>query len=296
MENHSLLLIDGFNILSRCYFATSYGRDEDQLAKNSQGLYINALRVKFNKIFALIEDLRATHVAIVWDVKRDEVIRRDMFEDYKATRGELPDPLIQQFETSKIILDKIGISQISVDRYEADDVIGALATKWSREHQKQCYIYSNDRDLLQLLDPNISQVIAIKSKGDTIYRLQDFHNEYEISPNQWVDVKALLGDKSDNIPGVTGVGEKAALPLVKMYEGIDKLYEQIDGLDKSFNRYKKKLIAGKEMAFLSKKLAEIIVDIPQINEFDISELLLQLEEEMIHEEFEKYGLKAKVKR
>ncbi|WP_096200648.1 5'-3' exonuclease [Bacillus sp. FJAT-45350] len=293
MDKKKLLLIDGFNLLSRGYFATSYGRDEDQLSKNSDGLYTNGLSVFFQKLFNLISEHEISHLAVAWDVKREESIRRLEHDFYKETRSELPPPLIQQYETCTKILDAIGIKQLVTPPYEADDAIGTLACKWSKEIDESCYIYSNDKDLLQLLDKNVSQIIAGK-KGEVTYSVDHFQTEYEITPEQWVDVKALLGDKSDNIPGCPGVGEKSALPLIQQYTSIENLYEGIEDLDPKFNRYKKKLIAGKETSFLSKKLSKIICDIPELGCFEFNDLQFDLDKDKAKEVLEGIELKIKL--
>lgn len=292
MQQQTLLLIDGFNLLSRGHFATSYGREDHQL-KNSQGIYTNALRVFFQKLVNLIAEYDVSHLAIAWDVKREELKRRMMFPDYKATRSELPSPLLEQYETCKTILDNIGIQQISIPAFEADDVIGSLSTKWNTHANGNCYIYSNDRDLFQLLNDNVSQIIASK-KGEFVYSLTDFEAEYGITSRQWVDVKALLGDTSDNIPGCPGVGEKSALPLIQQYGSIESIYEQIEELDKKFNRYKKKLIEGKDYTFISKQLSEIICDLEELEDILFEELELSLNHDQLTEQFMELELKIKL--
>ncbi|OLN23193.1 flap endonuclease [Domibacillus antri] len=292
MDNQTLLLIDGFNLLSRGYFATSYGKEPEQLTKSSKGVYTNALRIFFQKTFHLISQYKMTHLAVVWDVKKDETTRRLKHDFYKATRSDLPDPLIQQFETCKEVLEGIGIQQISVPAYEADDVIGTLAKKWCKNQYGHCYIYSNDKDLFQLLSSNISQIIGGK-KGDSVYSLQHFQDDYCITPEQWIDVKALLGDKSDNIPGCPGIGEKSALPLIQLYGSIEHIYEQMDVLDPRFNRYKNKLIEGKNLAFISKELSAIICQMDELNAFLFDDLQVKILKERVMAEFNELELKMK---
>ncbi|WP_017727621.1 5'-3' exonuclease [Halalkalibacterium ligniniphilum] len=292
MKQPTLLLIDGFNLLSRGYFATAYGKDESQLSRNEDGLYTNALRVFFQKLFQLLPAYDVTHAAIAWDVKREDTIRRQEFEFYKATRGDLPEALIQQYETSTVILDKLGIHQLIVPPYEADDAIGALSRKWGASTGRPCFIYSNDRDLLQLLDKQTTQIIAGK-KGDHVYDLVQFQEEYGITPSQWVDVKALLGDKSDNIPGCPGVGEKSALPLIQQYGTVEALYEEFETLDAKFNRYRKKLLEGKETTFISKKLAQIIFDIPEIAQLELNDLQLPFSQDEAIDLLSQFGLRIK---
>ncbi|RNA69297.1 5'-3' exonuclease [Alteribacter keqinensis] len=279
MPQKTLLLIDGFNLLSRGYFATSYGRSEEQL-KNSQGVYTNALRVFFQKLFNLIEEHGITHTAVAWDVKRDETTRSQAHEFYKSQRTDLPEPLIEQYETLTHMLEGMGIAQLTVPAYEADDVIGTLAVKWAEEEEGHCFIYSNDRDLFQLLGPTVSQIINRK-KEEIVYTHALFEEEFGIQSSQWVDVKALLGDRSDNIPGCPGIGEKSALPLIQEYGSIDAVYEKIEELDKKYNRYKKKLAAGKETTYVSKELSQIICEIEALEDFLFDELELSLSKEKI---------------
>ncbi|TLS37497.1 5'-3' exonuclease [Pseudalkalibacillus caeni] len=293
-DDESLVLIDGFNLLSRCYFATAYGKTEDKISRTAEGIYNNALRVKVQKLLNLMKAFRATHFAVVWDVKRNETKRKEIYDDYKGTRGELPLPLIQQYQTATEIFQLTGIPQMTVEGYEADDVIGALSKRWSEEKNKPCIIYSNDRDLFQLLDENVSQVIAKKKQGDILYTVDHFREEFQIEPFQWIDVKALLGDKSDNIPGVPGVGEKAALPLIQDYHSINNLYDGLDELDQKFKRYKNKLAEGKEFAYLSKKLVEIERDIQEVNELDFKQISLALNRQVFIKEMDRLEITIKV--
>jgi 5'-3' exonuclease len=292
MKKEKLLLIDGFNLLSRCYFATAYGRSEEQLQSHN-GLYTNAIRVTIQKLKNLWSVYEPTHFAIAWDVKREETIRKQRYAEYKATRGELPFPLIQQFETLQTLFNQLSVPQLTIPQYEADDIIGALSLKWKNERSEPCFIYSNDRDLLQLLDEHTSQIISIKKQGDVLYTLSDFTNDYQITPAQWIDVKALLGDKSDNIPGVSGVGEKAALPLVQMYGRIEEIYANLESLDPTFKRYTKKLAAGEESASFSKELVTIYRDIPAVDELTWDLLRFSIDKEMLQKALEPLDIRLK---
>lgn len=273
---NKLLIIDGFNLLSRGYFATAYNRSIEQLTQTRTGTYTNALRVFFQKTFNIIEAENITHIAVAWDVKREETDRRKKYDFYKASRNELPEPLIQQYETLSNALSNMGISQFTIPPYEADDVIGSLAHTWSVKTEDDCLIYSNDKDLLQLLNAKTSQMIAQKN-GEIVYTVNDFRTDYEIDPSQWIDVKALLGDSSDNISGVPGVGAKSALPLIKEYDSIENLYGRLPDIDPRFNRYIKKLIVGEELAKVSKELVTIECNIPYFSTCDLSDLKLSLD-------------------
>ncbi|MDQ0206161.1 5'-3' exonuclease [Alkalicoccobacillus murimartini] len=279
-QERSLLLIDGFNLLSRGYFATAYGKDEADLPKTEDGLYTNGLRVFWQKLFQLVTKHQITHLAIAWDVKREESIRRLEFPDYKATRGELPEPLIQQYQTCLTLIEELGIKELTTPPYEADDAIGAIAGIWEQEESGPCYIYSNDKDLLQLLSPQTSQIIASK-KGEETYTLEHFRSEYGIEPSQWPDVKALLGDKSDNIPGCAGIGPKTGLPLIQHYGTIEGIYENIDALEPEFTRCLKKLHAGKEATHVSKQLATIICEIESLKGTQFTEYELRIDADTV---------------
>lgn len=294
MEKEKLLLVDGFNLLSRGYFATAYNKSEEELTKTSDGIYTNALRVFFQKLFNLIDQHGISHLAIAWDVKREETSRRVKYDFYKASRNALPEPLIEQYETLTRVLDTIGITQLVVPPYEADDVIGTLSTKWSNDTDNHCLIYSNDKDLLQLLDKQTTQIIAQK-RQETLYTIDHFQTEYGIDSSQWIDVKALLGDASDNIPGCPGVGAKSALPLIQQYLNVEQLFEQLDGLDPKFNRYKKKLAEGKDSVFISKELATIERDITLFDTFDFNELKLKVEHHLVEEAMKGLELRIKYK-
>ncbi|MFK3959150.1 5'-3' exonuclease [Guptibacillus hwajinpoensis] len=289
-----LVLIDGFNLLSRGYFATAYGKSEDQLSQSPEGLFTNALRVKLQKIISLVKEYEPTHFVVTWDVKRNEVKRKALYEEYKGTREDLPGPLIQQYETAVNLFKATGIPQMSVEGFEADDVMGTLSDRWTKEGLGDCYIYSNDRDLLQLLNPCVSQIIAIRKEGDRVYTEEHFKTEYGITPDQWIDVKALLGDKSDNIPGVAGVGDKAALPLIQQYGSVQGVYENISELDSKFNRYRKKLIDGEELAKLSLELVTIERAIPELDDYSFANCTLDMDLDRFKDELDHLGLRIRM--
>lgn len=289
MSKRTLLLIDGFNLLSRAYFATSYNRADEQL-KNSRGIYTNALRVFFQKLFQLIRQHEVTHLSILWDVTREETARRQQYPDYKATRSALPDPLLHQYESCRDIAAAGGIHQLALPPYEADDLMGALAKRWDGN---PCYIYSNDRDLLQLLSASTSQIIAGKG-GERVYTIEQFRADYGIEPAQWVDVKALLGDPSDNIPGCPGIGEKSALPLIRHYGSLERLYENVDQLESPFKRHGKKLLQGKASTFVSQTLSRIEINIPELEHLSLDELKLDIAFDKMRELFDQYELNINI--
>lgn len=281
-----IVLIDGFNLLSRAYFATAYGKEEDQLAKNDQGRYINALRVFFAKLNQLEKTLDATHMSVAWDGKRADTKRNQDYSFYKAQRKDLPRPLIDQYELAAEMLPQLGIHQLQVPGYEADDIIGSFAYQ---EKQGHTYIYSNDRDLFQLLSQNTDQLF-MKKKQEVHYKVDDFYRDYEITPDQWIDVKALLGDPGDNIPGCPGVGEKSALPLIKQYGTVEALYDKIEELDPLYKRYYKKLCAGRESVVMSKELVTIEKNLEAVKQIPEEETLLPGDDERKESVLFEHGL------
>ncbi|GAF13835.1 DNA polymerase I [Bacillus sp. JCM 19046] len=289
MQNERLLLIDGFNLLSRGYFATSFNRPIETLERSEDGITVNGLRVFMQKLFKLIQTHGITHCVVTWDVPRDESIRRLDYPEYKQTRGELPDPLIEQYVLLKQVLEKMSISQLTLAPYEADDLIGALSLQWEQQTAGSCLIYSNDQDLYQLLSERTHQIIN-KKKQEFIYDAQAFQLEHGIQPDQWIDVKALLGDPGDNIPGCPGVGQKTALPLIQTYGSIENLHETLADLDPQFKRVKSKLDNGKDVTYLSKKLASIIRDIPDLP--SLSSFALSLHRETIEEELTRLKIRV----
>lgn len=283
---NNIVLIDGFNLLSRAYFATAYGKEEEQLAKNDQGRYINALRVFFAKLNQLENSLEATHMSVAWDGKRADTKRNQDYNFYKAQRKDLPGPLIKQYELANEMLDQLGIHQLQVHGYEADDIIGTFT---NTAHAENIYIYSNDRDMFQLLSENTEQIF-MKKKQEIQYTLSDFEREFEIVPRQWIDVKALLGDPSDNIPGCPGVGEKSALPLIKQYGSVEGLYEKLEELDPLFKRYLKKLEAGKDSVLISKELVTIERNIEEVKRIKDYETALPKDDNLRMEILKEHGL------
>ncbi|WP_458412752.1 5'-3' exonuclease [Schinkia sp. CFF1] len=276
-----LLLIDGSNLLHIGYFAT-----KKSAMKNTQGVLTNGVYVFARTFLNLLKQLQPTHVAVCFDKGR-ETFRKSLYPDYKGHRDEKDEELIKQFDVTRELFRKMNVSQFESDDYEADDLIGTLSKRWSNEKNTPCYIVSNDHDLYQLLGTHVAQIV--QKKGNTnLYRLVDFKNQYDVEPEQWIDVKALLGDTSDNIPGVKGVGEKAAIPLIQKYGSIEKLYENIEELpEHGFSRYFHSLVYGKDKAFLSKTLATIITNVPDASNQDLDSLKLNVDKRAMIAEFQR---------
>lgn len=273
--NEKIILIDGFNLLSRGYFATAFNKEPHELQRNEKGRYVNAVNVFMTKIFQLIREQSPSAIHVSWDGKRGDILRTKAYDQYKAQRNDLPEPLVDQYHYLVDILEELNIPQSAAPGYEADDIMGTLAKRWGNEVKGQAVLYSNDRDLFQLIDDRITQRVA-KKKMEIDYTLALFKEEFDLHPSQWVDVKALLGDSSDNIPGCPGVGEKSAYPLIRTYKNLDGVYQAIasDSLDASFKRYKTKLINGEQMARISYELATIETDVPLIKDLSLEDLQL----------------------
>lgn len=248
-----IILVDGNNLLFRSYYATAYNGN---FMKNSKGFPTNALFGFTNMINKIILEEKPTHIIVAFD--KGKTFRHDMYDNYKAERIEMPNELRLQFPIAKDLLEAMGIKWYEIDNYEADDIIGTFAKYCDLEENFIGTIVSSDKDLLQLISTDVD-IKLLKSKDYIRYDLDSFKKEYGIDPINIIDLKALMGDASDNIPGVKGIGEKTALKLLQEYKTIDNLYENIDKIKGAL---KEKLINDKDNAYFSYKLATIIKDVP----------------------------------
>jgi DNA polymerase-1 len=247
-----VLLIDGNNILHRAYHGLP-------LLKTRDGRYTNAVYGFLKMLQKILEQENPTHVAICFD-KGKNTFRHREYTAYKAQRKPIDPELVEQMPLIREVLDLNGYLCLDSEEYEADDLIGTLATKTAKEGDA-AVIFSGDKDLLQLLGDHITVVSGKKQLTDLVRTDENsFREKYGIAPIQLIDLKGLMGDPSDNIPGVKGVGEKTALKLITEYGSVENLYDHIDELPK--NKMKEKLINDKEMAFFSKKLATVVTKVP----------------------------------
>lgn len=278
-----LLLIDGNSMLFRAYYATVYGR----MMKTSNGIPTNAVYgfiTMINKALSMVEP---DAVLVAWDAGKP-TFRHETYTEYKGTRKELDQELIVQFPIAREFLDAYGMKRYECEGIEADDIIGSMAKKYP---DVEIHILSSDRDLLQLIDPTTD--VYLMKKGITEMEVMDEAKLKEamgIVPSQIIDLKALMGDTADNIPGVKGIGEKTALKLLSEYETVDNVYAHIDEIK---GKLKEKLETDKEKAFLSKYLATIKVDAEIPLPFE--DMLLQEPKEELHDFFVKYEMKSFVK-
>lgn len=249
-----LVLIDGHSILNRAF----YGVPD---LTNSEGIHTNAVYGFLNIMFKILEEEKADHVAVAFDLK-EPTFRHKMFEGYKGTRKPMPQELHQQVPLMKEVLTAMGIPIMTLPGYEADDILGTVA-KASQSKGVEVSVVSGDRDLLQLADEHIKIRIPKTSRGGTEvrdYYPEDVLLEYQVTPLEFIDVKALMGDASDNIPGVPSIGEKTATNLIVTYKSIENAYEHLEEIKPP--RARKALEEHYDMAQMSKELATICIHCP----------------------------------
>ena len=254
-----VILIDGNNLMFRSYYATAY---TGNLMKNSKGFYTNALYGFVNMINKIIEEEKPVYMAVAFDVGKN--FRKEMYTEYKDGRSATPEELKMQMPIARKILTAMGIKYYEMEGYEADDIIGTLSYRALVDPEYDALIVSSDKDLLQLINEQV-EVKLLKSKDFIRYNLNKFREEYGFDPIRIIDLKALMGDASDNIPGVKGIGEKTAIKLIQEYDTIENLYEHIDEIK---GKLQEKLLVDKENAFFSKKIATIVLDVPINDDFE----------------------------
>ena len=284
----NLILVDGNNLLFRSYYATAYNGN---FMKNSKGFPTNGLFGFTNMINKILEEEKPTHIIVAFD--KGKTFRHEKYKDYKAGRIEMPDELKLQFPVAKELLTKMGITYYEIENYEADDIIGTFAKFCEEDPEYTGTIISSDKDLLQLITKTVN-IKLLKSKDYVRYTEESFKEEWGIDPINIIDLKALMGDSSDNIKGVKGIGEKGALKLLHEYKTLDGIYENIDNIK---GATKEKLIDGKEDAYESYELATIYKEVPmEINIEDLEYKTPNIEElNKMYEELEFYSFLKKTK-
>lgn len=258
MDKNKLLLIDGSSVAFRAFFALYHQIDR---FKSPTGLHTNAIYGFHLMLDHMMKRIEPTHILVAFDAGKT-TFRTEMFADYKAGRAKTPDEFREQFPFIRQMLDAMGIKHYELSQYEADDIIGTLDKMAERtDIPFDVTIVSGDKDLIQLTDENT--VVEISKKG--VAEFEEFTPAYlmekmGITPTQFIDLKALMGDKSDNIPGVTKIGEKTGLKLLTEFGSLEGIYDHIDSMKAS--KMKENLIADKEQAFLSRTLATIDTQAP----------------------------------
>ncbi len=253
------LLIDGNNLLFRSYYATAY---TGNLMKNSKGIPTNALYGFTNMMNKIINEENPEYIMVAFD--KGHNFRQDMYDNYKDGRIETPNDLKIQFPLAKELCTLMGIKYIECDNYEADDIIGTFARMADEDKNYNATIISSDKDLLQLISEEVD-VKLLKQKDYIMMNTKTFFDTYGLEPIRMIDLKSLMGDASDNIPGVKGIGEKTALSLLQKYGTLDGVYEHIDEIS---GKTREKLINDKDNAYFSYKLATIYKTIPFEYTFD----------------------------
>ena len=248
-----VILVDGNNLMFRSYYATVYSGNS---MKNKEGFPTNALYGFVNMINKIITEEEPKYIMVAFDIGK--TFRHDNYEEYKGGRIETPDDLKIQFPKAKEILNAMGIKYLECSGYEADDIIGTLSKMVDNNDEYIATIVSSDKDLLQLISNDV-EVKLLKQKDHIRMNRDVFFETYGIEPIKMIDLKALMGDASDNIPGVKGIGEKTALKLLQKYNSIENIYVNINEIT---GATKTKLEVGKDSAFMSKSLATIYTEVP----------------------------------
>ena len=270
-----VVLIDGNNLIFRSYYATAY---RGEILTNSKGLPTNAVYAYIQMLLKIIAEEKPSHIMVAFD--KGKTFRHESYDDYKGGRSETPKELKEQIPYAKKVTRAMGITVEEIENYEADDIIGT----YSKKIDEEVLVVSSDRDLLQLISLNVKMKL-LKMKDYVYYNEKSFYEDYGIKPIEIIDLKALMGDSSDNIKGVAGIGEKTALKLIKEYHTIDNLYKNIDDLK---GKVKENLLNDKENAYKSLELATIYLDVPievnlekiaykGSNEEELNSLLKELE-------------------
>ena len=278
-----LIIIDGNSIINRAFYALPD-------MTSSEGLHTNAIYGFTRMLFKIIDDYKPTHISVAFD-KKAPTFRHKEFAEYKAGRKKMPDELGQQLQPLKELLDTFNIHRMEMAGYEADDLIGTVA-KMGEDNDFEVYIVTGDKDAIQLASNKTTTLITKKGVGEVEeYNYDSVVERYEMTPTQFIDLKGLMGDKSDNIPGVPGIGEKTGIKLIKEFSSIENIIENIDQLKGSV---KKKIEENKEQAIFSKKLATIIRDVPI--EISLDELSYgDYDKKAVIEEFKKFGFTTLIK-
>ena len=302
----NFLLIDGNSIMNRAF----YGLMSTNIMKNKDGKYTNALYGFLSILFKNIEEVNPDYILVAFDSKTAANVRKEKYSGYKQSRHKMPEELAQQMPEIKEILKAMKIDILELPDFEGDDILGSAAKKYASKlvdgDRINCYILSGDRDLFQLVQNDIIVRIPRTKMGKTetdIYDISKIKEEYGLEPIDLIEVKALQGDSSDEIPGCPGIGPKNAIQIIKTFKNVDNLYNGLEGKDESFAdaiaslkpKQKENLIANKDQVFLSRDIGTIKLDAP------ITDDLEQLKYENwntpeVYEIFKYYGFKRFIER
>ena len=278
-----LLILDSNSLLNRAFYAIPP-------LTNSEGIHTNAVYGFTNMLFKMKEEIKPDYIVAAFD-RKAPTFRHKEFSEYKAGRKKMPNELGQQLQPLKELLDTFNIHRMEMAGFEADDLIGTVAKKAENDDFK-VYIVTGDKDAIQLASNKTTTLITKKGVGEVEeYNYDSVVERYEMTPTQFIDLKGLMGDKSDNIPGVPGIGEKTGIKLIKEFSSIENLIENTNQLKGSV---KKKIEENKDQAVFSKKLATIITDVPI--EISLDELSYgDYDKNAVIEEFKKFGFNTLIK-
>lgn len=247
--HNKIVIFDGNALMHRAFHAIPP-------LTTPNGEPINAVYGVFQMLFKVINDLNPTHIIFAFDTP-EPTFRKKLLEDYQAQRARMDESLSSQFEKVYDALSSMGILILKKSGFEADDVIGTLASKLKEKNE--IIIVTGDRDILQLVDKNVSLLMPGRGLSDSkIYNKDETIERMGVLPSQIIDLKALVGDPSDNYKGIKGIGPKTAVNLIEKYHNLDNIYKNLDDLS---DRYKNLLIENRESAYLSQKLATIVCDV-----------------------------------
>lgn len=264
MDNKKLMVIDGSSLLHRAFYALP-------LLTTKEGIYTNGIYGFLTMFYKIKEEYNPEYICVAFD-KKGPTFRHKEYKEYKGTRSKSPSELAQQFPIIRDVLKAMNVAVLEMDEYEADDIAGTLA-KLGEERGLDTILVTGDKDYLQLATDKVKVLITVKGISEMeIFDREKIIEIYEISPSQLIDLKGLMGDKSDNIPGVPGIGEKTGLKLIKEYGNIEGVYENLDNL--SGKKLKENLIENEAIAYMSRKLGRIITNInleKSIDELKIEE-------------------------
>ena len=248
-----VILVDGNNLMFRSFYATLYS---GSIMTNKEGFPTNALYGFVNMMNKIINEEKPEYIMVAFDIGK--TFRHEKYDYYKGKRDETPDDLKKQFPIAKKILNAMGIKYFELEGYEADDIIGTFAKKVDEEPDYVATIVSSDKDLLQLISNDV-EVKLLKQKDYIRMNREVFYNTYGLEPIRMIDLKSLMGDASDNIPGVKGIGEKTAIKLLQEYGTLDGVYQNLDNIKGATHN---KLENDKDNAYMSYDIATIYREVP----------------------------------
>lgn len=258
------LLIDGSAIVHRAYHAMPFFKKKD-------GTPTGAVYGFFSMLLKVMHQLEPTKIAVAFD-RPKPTFRKQLYVGYQANRPKMESDLSGQYQKIIEILQSARIPTYAVDGYEADDVIGTISDK-ANELGEETYIVTGDRDMLQLVDDDTKVFMPVKGISEvSIFDSEKVREKYGIKPSEFIDLKALQGDASDNYPGVAGVGPKTAANLIQEFGSIDNIYKHIDDIALKNKNLSQKLVDGFDACILARKLAEIVRDVPFVFDFKDSEV------------------------